>query len=309
MLTEYIKIKVASEVKYYEKLGYYIPRYMNNQGKLVVKRGTEILVNVKDLPLGSNVKVHVLCDRCGVNISYKIYQNYLRDNKKSGLDSCDKCRRKNISNVIFKKYGVTSTLELDWVQEKMKKNNLKKYGVELFLQSSEVHAQIKKTVFDKYGVECITQVPEIKKKTRETYNKKYGVDSYAQTEEGRKRFTGKNNPRWKGGITKESKQIRNSIQYKEWRKAVFEKFDYTCCVCGQRGGRLHAHHVENFSDNPELRFNINNGAVLCDCHHFPNIIGSFHNIYGVNGNTREQLEEYINDYNNKDIHLKQQKVI
>lgn len=72
---------------------------------------------------------------------------------------------------------------------------------------------------------------------------------------------------WKGGITPLNQQIRGSLEYKFWRKAVFERDDYTCIWCGKRGGRLEADHIKPFALYPELRFAIDNGRTLCfECH-------------------------------------------
>jgi 5-methylcytosine-specific restriction endonuclease McrA len=85
----------------------------------------------------------------------------------------------------------------------------------------------------------------------------------------RERVTGKNNWRWKGGITPVNEKIRKSTQCKVWRKAVYERDNYTCVWCGQKGtGRnLNADHIKPFALFPELRFEIDNGRTLCvDCH-------------------------------------------
>jgi len=106
--------------------------------------------------------------------------------------------------------------------------------------------------------------------------------------------SGENHYNWKGGITPEVMKIRNSKSYKEWRTAVFERDDYTCQCCGQRGGKLTAHHIYSFSSNEDRRLDINNGITLCEnCHSISNI-GSLHNIYGATDVTSKQLEEYIN---------------
>ena len=98
---------------------------------------------------------------------------------------------------------------------------------------------------------------------------------------------------WKGGITPKNQLERGTYKYREWRNQVYKRDNYTCQCCGNYGGKLNAHHKENFSDNKELRFIIDNGITLCEnCHH-PNIKGSFHNIYGTKNNNTEQLREYI----------------
>ena len=76
------------------------------------------------------------------------------------------------------------------------------------------------------------------------------------------------NPNWRGGITPLIKSARASSDYKQWRKAVFERDKYTCVICGDnKGGNLEADHINSFSKFPELLYEVPNGRTLCiKCH-------------------------------------------
>jgi len=81
------------------------------------------------------------------------------------------------------------------------------------------------------------------------------------------RQMGKDNPAWNGGITSENQQIRNSEEYKEWRKKVLFRDNYTCQHCLKKHKYLVAHHNYYFSEIPEIRYSIKNGITLCHkCH-------------------------------------------
>lgn len=84
----------------------------------------------------------------------------------------------------------------------------------------------------------------------------------------RPEISGEKHWNWQGGITPGLMEIRNSIEYKNWQKAIFERDDFTCQRCGKRGGEMHAHHIKSFAKFPKLRFHIPNGQTLCiSCHY------------------------------------------
>jgi hypothetical protein len=107
--------------------------------------------------------------------------------------------------------------------------------------------------------------------------------------------TGENNPSWNGGVTTDDEKFRRSPEYKGWRMEVLKRDNYTCQRCNNRR-ELQVHHIDNFSRYVDKRIDINNGITLCKNCHDPSIKGSFHNIYGTFNNSKEQLEEYIKNY-------------
>ena len=77
------------------------------------------------------------------------------------------------------------------------------------------------------------------------------------------RYKKENHPNWKGGT-----QPRDMTKQAKWGKQVFERDNYTCQECGQRGGNLHAHHIKGFTENKKDRWKLENGQTLCiKCHY------------------------------------------
>lgn len=100
------------------------------------------------------------------------------------------------------------------------------------------------------------------------YGRTHSLKTRMQNSEKQK---GEKSPSWKGGITPLHMQIRNSFEFREWRRKVYEKDNHTCQGCGRRGWKegvpLDAHHIKPFSDYPNLRFDVSNGITLCaPCH-------------------------------------------
>jgi 5-methylcytosine-specific restriction endonuclease McrA len=60
---------------------------------------------------------------------------------------------------------------------------------------------------------------------------------------------------------------RKTGEYKKWRMDVFLRDKFTCRVCGKVGGKLNAHHIKRYAQEPSLRTDLRNGITLCeDCH-------------------------------------------
>jgi 5-methylcytosine-specific restriction endonuclease McrA len=52
-----------------------------------------------------------------------------------------------------------------------------------------------------------------------------------------------------------------------WRASVFDRDDYTCNLCGLRGGVLAAHHLNCWAKYPAERLDMSNGITICNSHH------------------------------------------
>lgn len=107
------------------------------------------------------------------------------------------------------------------------------------------------------------------------YGKKHTTDSLAKIKntkimQGTWQQYGDKNPNWNGGLVPERDIFRRRIEFKEWRRKVFERDHFTCQNCGVAGCRKHklnAHHIRPAAKYLELRLEINNGITLCeDCH-------------------------------------------
>lgn len=122
--------------------------------------------------------------------------------------------------------------------------------------------------------------------TRHWLGKKRPDMSLRQAGIKRPNLCGENSPRWKGGITPINKAFRKSLEYRIFRKAVFERDNYSCQECGNRNIELNMHHIKPFSLFPELRLAMDNVITLCiSCHRKTDTWGARVNkIWGLTNN-------------------------
>jgi len=118
--------------------------------------------------------------------------------------------------------------------------------------------------------------------------KNMSIHNAMKRPEIRAKFLGEANPAWKGGITPKNKLSRHSVENNEWRTAVFERDGYNCQKCNRHGGPLKSHHLYNFSDHEDLRFEIANGITFCkECHE------EFHHMFGIKHNNPNQVIKFL----------------
>ena len=184
--------------------------------------------------------------------------------KKGGGKFCSyKCRslsvdvRNKISNTLKKK-GIKPPSRKG---AKMSEDSKRKIG-DFFRGKKLSRKHIRKIVKAKKGLLGRKKTEEERKKISETLKR---IGHKPPIGFGFKK--GRKHLNWKGGITPIEKRLRYSKEAILWRKSVFERDNYTCQRCGQRGGKLNADHIKPWSLFKKLRYIIDNGRTLCvGCH-------------------------------------------
>jgi len=81
---------------------------------------------------------------------------------------------------------------------------------------------------------------------------------------------GENSHRWikDRSLLKKDRQKAYDTKYKYWMLEVKKRDNWKCKILNSDcQGYLEAHHILNWKDYPELRYEINNGISLCRFHH------------------------------------------
>lgn len=177
ILQDKVVIKLTNRNRnYYKSLGY--------------KTDDEFIsVDVKDLSIGSNIKISISCDICASNLDVTYY-NYNKYKSNYGIYTCKKCS----------------------IDHKTKKTNIERYGVDIPIKNEIIKFKIKETNLERYGESCALLATEVKKKTKKTSLKKYGVEIPCASETSKEKR--KNTNLKKYG----AKNIFESDNFKEKRK-------------------------------------------------------------------------------------------
>ena len=103
------------------------------------------------------------------------------------------------------------------------------------------------------------------------------------------RFKGKNSTSYNPNLSDEDRvKRRKTPESKKGTREVYEKDNYTCVVCGCRGKRLVAHHLDGYNWCKEKRTDVNNGVALCSNHH-----DEFHRKFGYGNNKKSQFDIFV----------------
>ena len=168
------------------------------------------------------------------------------------------------SNEIAKMYDITDGAVLYW---------LRKYDIPAFTTSEAVNIYL----YEKGGIEKARETQSTMENRIKSSCRQRGI----AIED------------FEGFATTEQHMARNNTYYKEWVRNVFQRDNYTCQCCGKRGGNLNAHHLYNFAEYEDLRYDVENGITFCEECHLLGYPNSFHTIYVERYNTPEQVYEFI----------------
>ncbi len=88
LLQDRVEIILTSNIiKYYEDLGYEIPRRKDSRGRMKVPEGTKLIVRIEDLPKGSGISIYMSCDNCGKEF-YRVWRDHKFYNNQVYCASC-----------------------------------------------------------------------------------------------------------------------------------------------------------------------------------------------------------------------------
>lgn len=246
LLSKEIEIKLTgSTIKYYEDLGYYIPKHIDKQNRVSVKKGTKIKVKVDDLSHGTHTKVKVKCDYCGEEFE-KAYYKYIEQKNKTNIqkDACIKCSSIKSKEVLFDKYGVTQNTQIPKVRKKLSENqredenkvreDFKKLGYEIVEEFFNYINDTKKIKF------ICSKHPE--EGVQETNYRVIKYHSGGCRKCRYDKISGENCHLWKGGTTPIETYLRDRIG--DWKKETMEHDNYICQLSGLKFDVIH--HIYPF---------------------------------------------------------------
>lgn len=172
IITKTVKIKPRNNKvrQYYREKGY------------IFNDGDEIEVKVEDLQRNNCSNIYVFCDICKKEQWVK-HNNYITSLNRGGYYACKNCINIKREDMIMKKYGVKSNLQIPEVRRSIEKTNLEKYGYKNVLQSPTIQEKIKQTNLERIGVENPFMLQKYQDKGKQTKIERYGTDNTSQLEE------------------------------------------------------------------------------------------------------------------------------
>lgn len=92
LLQDKVEITCSGRIKQYlENLGYSLPYTKDNRGRIGIKKGSKILIDIKDVPKGSSLKIKYKCGKIFTTSFYSIFSRKNSEYLKTGKTYCKKC--------------------------------------------------------------------------------------------------------------------------------------------------------------------------------------------------------------------------
>jgi len=186
LISDNVYVTLCSKnINYYKDKGYSLEQFLVKRGNIDrIPRGTQLLVNINDLPDNSTVNIIVRCDYCGKEFS-KQYREYINSNQK-GIIKTDCCndnvclvKKRTESNLLI--YGVENVFQVKEYQEKQKETLKDKYNVNHVSHIEGHNEKVINTSLERYGVKHYNQTDECKEKIEITSLEKYGETHFSKT--------------------------------------------------------------------------------------------------------------------------------
>ncbi len=246
LITKEIEIELsAKNFKYYENLGYNIPKVIGSKNKPVLKQKSRILVKIEHLPVNSREFVNVKCDYCQDKTYKKQFTVYNRKNSKLiKKDACEKCTQFLREETNMLKYGVKYSSQL-----LERRKELRQMKRDDFLEVIKLFKDNNFTLLiseDEY-VNSIVQMKCICNNHPDTIQYK----KYAHLKDGfgckfcsYDNNKGENNPKWNGGISALKSYLY--VKIKQWKKNSIKNCNYKCVVTEKRFDEVH--HLYGFNN-------------------------------------------------------------
>ena len=136
LISKEVEVTLNSmNMKYYQKLGYTIPKIKNKSRELTTPNGTKIVVKVEDLSSGSGVDIEVICDSKDCEnpiIKSTSYTNYKKAVHEDGKYYCQKCASKLFGREKTNKTKLENSISFyAWCKTNGKQDLLDRWDYEL----------------------------------------------------------------------------------------------------------------------------------------------------------------------------------
>lgn len=202
-----------------------------------------------EIELNTSNYLRKTCSKECENILNKQNHNYT---------ACSEAHKKS----LLSKYGVSNSMRIPGVIDKIKKVNLERYGAEWYTQTDEYKRRVKETSQKKYGVDHYLKSEEVIQKRQQTVKDKYNVNNVFQNDRIKEKT--KQTLLEKYGVEYVSQNP--DIRAKALRNAKQSGLEYRICSLFDNYGFEYIHHyvIQKDGHSHEFDFYLPQLKLLID---------------------------------------------